>query len=233
MVSPHGGLGFVTLPYHDLRPFFYLTSSHLAESKVWIIFNDVIGFFANGQNCATVNGDPVSVKTINNGNPVQQSIVPSHPELYINIDLQDGGGSINTEMDGLTVVLTCVISVTRGGTNHIELAIADVINATHDSNVFLESGSLISDPPPPTPAPTPNPTPTTLNLFFLPLISNWGGLKTPSRSSSSEVSISRTAQLVKRLQRIPFACSPKGGAIRPLAPPGVAMAVTNQSTKWS
>ena len=34
MVSPHGGLGLVTLPYHDLRPFFYLTSSHLAESKV-------------------------------------------------------------------------------------------------------------------------------------------------------------------------------------------------------
>ena len=33
MVSPHGGLGILTLPYHDLRPFFYLTSSHLAESK--------------------------------------------------------------------------------------------------------------------------------------------------------------------------------------------------------
>ena len=35
MVSPHGGLVLVTLPYHDLRPFFYLTSSHLAESKLY------------------------------------------------------------------------------------------------------------------------------------------------------------------------------------------------------
>ena len=37
MVSPHGGLGIVTLPYHDLGPFFYLTLSHLAESKVLML----------------------------------------------------------------------------------------------------------------------------------------------------------------------------------------------------
>ena len=74
----------------------------------------------------------------------------------------------------------------------------------------------------------------TNELKFLPSLNlQRGGLKTPPCSSSSAICISRTAQLVKRLQRIPFACSPKGGAIQPFVPPGVAMALTNPSTKWS
>ena len=44
MVSPHGWLGFMTLPYHDWRPFFYLTSSHLAESRDKLILSKVQSF---------------------------------------------------------------------------------------------------------------------------------------------------------------------------------------------
>ena len=168
-------LEFDFVPVGDSLSIRYVFASEDYNEYVGRVFVDVVGFFVNEQNCATVNGDPVSVNTINNGNPVQPSIVPSHPELYINNDLQDGGGSINTEMDGLTVVLTCVASVTRGGPNHIKLAIADVSDSANDSNVFIKSGSLISDPPPLTPYPPPDPTPATLNLFFLPLILNGGG----------------------------------------------------------
>ena len=64
-------------------------------------------------------------------------------------------------MDGLTVVLTCEASVTRGEEIPIKLAIADYSDQQGDSNVFLESGSLISEP--------------TLNQFYLPLILNGGG----------------------------------------------------------
>lgn len=109
-------------------------------------FNDVFAFFVNGTNCATVNGDPVSINTINNGNPFGTD-PRSHPELYINNDLDDGGGSIDTEMDGLTAVLTCQASVTAGETNHMKLAIADASDDVLDSNVFLQGGSFTTNQP--------------------------------------------------------------------------------------
>ncbi len=111
-------------------------------------FNDVFGFFINGQNCATVGGDPVSINTINNGNPFGTGPV-SNPQLYINNDPDDPGpATINTEMDGLTVKLDCSAIVVPGVTNHMKLAIADASDAFLDSNVFLQAGSLISRLPP-------------------------------------------------------------------------------------
>lgn len=108
-------------------------------------FNDTFAFFVNGINCATVNGDPVSINTINNGFPFGTD-PRSNPHLYINNDLDDGGGNINTEMDGLTVVLTCVASVTPNASNHIKLAIADAVDRSWDSNVFIEAGSFSAPP---------------------------------------------------------------------------------------
>ena len=106
-------------------------------------FNDAFGFFINGQNCALVESDPISVDTINNG-PTNQG-PGSHPELYRNNDLQDGGGQIDTEADGLTVVLTCNATVIPNNVNHMKLAIADASDSIWDSWVFLEAGSLTTD----------------------------------------------------------------------------------------
>ena len=154
-------LEFDFVPEGDSLSFRYVfASEEYIESvnyNIDNIGNDLIGFFVNGQNCATVNGDLVSVHTINNGNPLGTD--PTNPDLYI--DNPSSAPTLNTQMDGLTVVLTCVASVTLGNMNHIKLAIADARDENYDSNVFLESGSFISDP--------------TINLFYLPLILNGGG----------------------------------------------------------
>ena len=151
-------LKFDIVPVADSLHFRYVfASDEYIENVNGTTGNDLIGFFVDGQNCATVNGDVVSVHTINNGRPIGTD--PSHPDLYI--DNPASAPTLNTEMDGLTVVLTCEASVTRGEEIQIKLAIADYSDQQGDSNVFLESGSLISEP--------------TLNQFYLPLILNGGG----------------------------------------------------------
>jgi len=57
------------------------------------------------------------------------------------------GGSINTEYDGLTVVLTCIALVNTGVANHMKLAIADGSDTFLDSGVFLKQGSFSTTPP--------------------------------------------------------------------------------------
>jgi hypothetical protein len=89
-----------------------------------------------------VDGQPVSIDTINGG---------SHPELYRNNSTDPGPATINTEMDGLTTVLTCQAPVVANQTNTMKLAIADVNDQNLDSNVFIQSGSLTTVPPVGTP----------------------------------------------------------------------------------
>lgn len=139
-------LEFDFVPNKDSVFVQYVFSSDEYNEFVNSSFDDVFAFFVNGVNCATVDGDRVSINTINNGNPFGSS-PSSHPELYINNDLSDGGGSINTEMDGLTVGLTCEAPVNPDTTNHMKLAIADTSDSVLDSNVFLQAGTLSTDPP--------------------------------------------------------------------------------------
>ena len=135
-------LEFDFVPDSDQLFFTYVFASDEYNEFVNTQFNDVFAFFVNGVNCAIVGGsDPVSINTINNGNPYG-SPPNSHPELYINNDLDDGGGSIDTEMDGLTVPLNCASTVNPNVTNHIKLAIADASDFAYDSAVFIQAGSL-------------------------------------------------------------------------------------------
>lgn len=138
-------LEFDFVPDADKVFFSYVFASDEYNEYVNSQFDDVFGFFINGQNCATVNNARVSINTINNGNPFGTG--GSNSALYINNDLQDGGGSINTEMDGLTKSLTCEATVAPNQTNHIKLAIADRSDRILDSNVFLKSGSFSTTPP--------------------------------------------------------------------------------------
>jgi uncharacterized repeat protein (TIGR01451 family) len=129
----------------DHVSFRYVFASDEYNEYVNSSFNDVFAFFVNGANCATVDAGAVSVNTTNNGNPVGTGA--SHPELYRNNDLSDGGGAIDTEMDGLTVVLACEADVAANETNHMKLAIADASDSSLDSAVFLEAGTLSTTDP--------------------------------------------------------------------------------------
>ena len=67
--------------------------------------------------------------------------------MFINNDL-DSGAPIDSEMDGLTVLLTCQANVTPNVPNHMKLAIADASDPILDANVFLRPGSLTTTLPP-------------------------------------------------------------------------------------
>jgi hypothetical protein len=130
-------LAFDVIPNEAGLFFNFVFASDEYNEYVGSQFNDVFAFFVNGINCAVVGGNPVTINTIN---------LNVNSQLYLNNELP--GATINTEMDGLTKVLTCNAIVTPGVENHVKLAIADTSDYQLDSNVFLKTGSFISQLPP-------------------------------------------------------------------------------------
>lgn len=120
-------------------------------------FNDVFGFFLNGQNIALLQNltTTVQIDTVNGGNPYGPPPNGVNWNQFRNNDLSDGGGAIDTEMDGLTVVLTAFGNITGPGPHHIKLAIADAGDTVLDSNVFIQGASLVTSAAPTCIAPTP------------------------------------------------------------------------------
>ena len=137
-IVPGGSLDPVVVSFQ------YVFSSDEYNEFVNSSYNDVFGFFVNGNNIALVPGTtiPVSINNVNSGNPYDPASTFPTAQYYINNDLSDGGGSINTEMDGLTVVLNAEVEVVPGVLNHMKLAIADAGDSILDSNVFIKAGSF-------------------------------------------------------------------------------------------
>ncbi|MBI2912577.1 MAG: carboxypeptidase regulatory-like domain-containing protein [Chloroflexi bacterium] len=148
-------LEFDFVPTTNLVVFEYVFASEEYNEFVGSQFNDVFAFYANGMNCAVVPNPanpvaslPVSINTINNGD---SNTSPTNPGLYINNDPfnPDSTGSTvgsprDTQMDGLTKVLTCSAQVQPGVTNHMKLAIADASDSSFDSAVFIKGGSFVA-----------------------------------------------------------------------------------------
>jgi hypothetical protein len=128
----------------------YVFGSDEYNEYVGTQFNDVFGFFLDGNTPAfdiavvpafcSSPGQAVSINTVNCSNPYN-SPFGINCDCYRNNDLQDGGGAINTEMDGLTHVFARTVPITPG-THHIKLAIADAGDRVWDSAVFLRCQSL-------------------------------------------------------------------------------------------
>jgi hypothetical protein len=137
-------LEFDFVPQGSTIAFDYVFASEEYNEFANTQFNDVFAFFVNGTNCALVpgTGQPVSINTINGGNPFGTN--PQNGQLYRNNDPNDPGSTIDTGVDGLTVVLSCFASVTPGLPNHIKLAIADASDGQYDSYVFLKAQSFVS-----------------------------------------------------------------------------------------
>jgi hypothetical protein len=129
--------------------FRYVFSSEEYNEYVNSPFNDAFAFLVSGGfgpiNCAVVGNPPVpiTINTINNG-PLNDGVGATNSALYIN---NNNPSTLDTEMDGLTVVVSCEAIVTPFVTNHIKLAIADGSDLQYDSNVFIEAGSFTTTPP--------------------------------------------------------------------------------------
>jgi uncharacterized repeat protein (TIGR01451 family) len=139
-------LEFDFVPAYELLTFQYVFTSEEFNEFANSPFNDVFAFFLNGSNVALIPGTDiqVSINTVNGGKPFGGANA-KNPQFYRNNDPDDPGPSfINTEMDGLTVVLSVQSKVKVGQVNHIKLAIADVGDSSLDSNVFIRAGSFTS-----------------------------------------------------------------------------------------
>ena len=139
-------LEFDFIPVGNKIQFSYVFSSDEYPEYANSSFNDTFAFLVNDQNCALVPGTafPVSVNTINGGNPLGTN--PQNAQYYVDNHFIDSAtpSALDTEMDGLTTVLTCNATVTANQTNHMKLAIADGSDSVLDSNVFLKADSLTS-----------------------------------------------------------------------------------------
>lgn len=125
--------------------FEYVFSSEEYNEFVYASFNDVFGFFVNGKNIALLPDGVtvVSIDNVNGGKPFGDTNA-SNPEHYINNECEttDPPCPLNTQMDGLTVVLIARAKI-QPGPNHIKLAIADAGDAAFDSDVFLKGQSFV------------------------------------------------------------------------------------------
>jgi hypothetical protein len=143
-------LEFDFVPQQSTIQFQYVFSSEEYSDYANTQFNDVFGFFVGTgttkKNCALVPGtsQPVSINTINNGNDLTGENATPHNAQYFRDNVRPTPGAIDSQMDGLTMVLDCNATVTPNQTNHLKLAIADASDGVLDSAVFIRGGSLVS-----------------------------------------------------------------------------------------
>jgi len=125
--------------------FNYVFASEEYNEFVNSSFNDVFGFFVNSVNYALLPGTvtPVSINNVNNGNAASGT-ASSGPCQNCDFYIDNVAGARNTQMDGLTTVLTFTAPVVPGQTNRLKIAIADAGDGILDSAVFLQAGSLRS-----------------------------------------------------------------------------------------
>ncbi len=138
-------LEFEFVPTTNIVTFTYVFGSEEYNEYVNSKYNDVFGFFINDVNQALIPGTTtaVAINNVNGGNPFGTGA--SYPGFYRNNDPNDPGPpTINTELDGLTVVLTATANVKAGETNTMKLAIADAGDYILDSDVFIKGESIVS-----------------------------------------------------------------------------------------
>ena len=143
-------LEFDFIPQGDTIRFNYVfASEEYIEFVGSADINDVFAFFISGpgfptsKNIAVLPGTntPVSINNVNN---------VTNNAFYINNgDGFSGPQSIDptvVNFDGITVKLTAIAKVTPCKVYHLRLVLADGGDASLDSGVFLQAGSLNSNP---------------------------------------------------------------------------------------
>lgn len=115
--------------------FDYAFASEEYNDWVGSAYNDVFGFFVDGQNIALLPGTttPVSINNVN---------LNTNSDSYVN----NSPGTADTQYNGLTKVLTASVLGLTAGVHTIQLAIADAGDTVLDSGVFIKAGSFSSTP---------------------------------------------------------------------------------------
>lgn len=128
-------LEFDFIPVGNKIVFEYVFGSEEYLEWVGTPFNDVFGFFINGVNLALIpySEIPVAINSVNH---------LSNTEHF----RDNTAGGIDTQMDGLTTVLTVTADVKPNETNHIKLVVADAGDFIYDSWVMIRAGSFSSIP---------------------------------------------------------------------------------------
>lgn len=123
--------------------FSYVFASEEYNEFVGSEYNDIFAFFVGGTNYAVLPGTstPVAINNVNCGNPLNPFLPPTNCSFFID----NTSGALDTQMDGMTTVLTFTAPVNPGVQNTMRLAIADVSDGILDSAVFLAGGSFTDD----------------------------------------------------------------------------------------
>jgi hypothetical protein len=129
--------------------FNYVFASEEYSEWVNTQYNDVFGFFLDGNNIALIPNTTtaVSINNVNGGGIDYNDPTASNPSYFINND--NGAFNNNIQYDGFTKVLQAQALNLGAGTHHIQLAIADVGDSAYDSAVFIQAYSFAnkgSDP---------------------------------------------------------------------------------------
>ena len=142
-------LEFEFIPSSTYVTFDYVFASEEYNEYANSAFNDVFAFFLNGVNVALIPGTntPVSINNLNGGNPYGTNA--QYPQYFINNAVDTSGAPLDTEMDGLTVVLSVYSPVMANQRNYIRLAIADCSDSILNTAVFIKAGSFSSKCPDP------------------------------------------------------------------------------------
>jgi hypothetical protein len=136
-------LNFDFVPDSSTVQFSYVFGSEEYNEFVGSPFNDVFAFFVNGVNYALIPGTslPVAITNVNNG---YSSGVSAGPCMNCQYYIDNVDAHLNTQLDGLTTVLTFTAPVRPNQVNHMKIAIADTSDHVLDSAVFIQAGSLRS-----------------------------------------------------------------------------------------
>ena len=148
-------LEFNVVATSDTLSFNYQFGSEEYRTAVCSHYNDAFGFFISGPgivgtpNIALVPGTniPVEVNSVNNGVPGASGGVLSNCTMlgagspFTSLYLDNTGGT-QLSYRGFTKKFRAFHTVTPCDTYHLKLAVVDAGNATYDSGVFLEAGSL-------------------------------------------------------------------------------------------
>lgn len=128
--------------------FEFVFSSEEYNEFVDSFYNDVFGFFVDGENIAFVPGtvDPVSINSVNGGNPYGSG--GTNAFAYNNNDRDDGGRFLDTfGHDGFTSVFVARRDNLTAGEHTIKLAISDVGDSILDSAVFIRAFNATAPDP--------------------------------------------------------------------------------------